>query len=230
MKNINLTLASAALLMAASSPNAALITNGFTYAIATGSDQDVGTHYHSSTGGDFGNPAGLAEVGAFASEEVRGLSEYDVSSQSNAISAFVTFDTYGTGLFAGTNDFAFDGTINILAYQGNNAEDISDYGISTSSVVGSFSTVGLAVGDIFSFDILNIFNFAIDNSWNSLGIRLQTEDNTIGGGAWVFEDFRLTTTNESNVPEPASLTLLCLGLMGIRLTRKPINRYRHESS
>ena len=216
--------------MAASSPNAALITNGFTYAIATGNDQDVGTHYHSSTGGDFGNPAGLAEVGAFASEEVRGLSEYDVSSQSNATSAFVTFDTYGTGLFAGTNDFAFDGTINILAYQGNNAEDISDYGISTSSVVGSFSTVGLAVGDIFSFDILNIFNFAIDNSWNSLGIRLQTEDNTIGGGAWVFEDFRLTTTNDSNVPEPASLTLLCLGLMGIRLTRKPINRYRHESS
>lgn len=198
--------------------NAALITNGFTYAVASsGSDQSTGTHFHSNTGGVYGNPAGLAEVGNYSSEEVRGLSEYDLSGQSTAISAFVTFDTYGTGLFTGVNDFPFNGTIDIAAYQGNNSEDISDYQAIAVAAVGSFGTVGLSAGTIFSFDITSIFNNAISNGWSSLGIRLSTEDTVNNGGAWVFNDFRLTTTNDSTgtVPEPSILLLMASSLAGL---------------
>lgn len=200
--------------------NAAVITEGFTFSVASGSDQSVGNHFHSSTGGDFGNPAGKAEVGNFSTEEVRGLSEYDLSGLSNASSAFVTFDVFGNGLFPGVNDFAFDGTINITAYQGNNIENLTDYQAPTTDTVGSFSTAGISIGDIFSFNITDIFNDAIDLGWSSLGIRLSTEDTINGGGAWVFDDFRLTTTSESNVPEPSVIVLMGLGLAGLGFTRR----------
>lgn len=57
---------------------AATITTGFTFSVATGSGGNTGTHFHSSTSGDFGNPAGKAEVGPFAGangEKIAGLSE-----------------------------------------------------------------------------------------------------------------------------------------------------------
>lgn len=205
--------------------SAATITNGFTFAVASGSNQSIGTHYHSNTGGSFGNPAGLAEVGNYSIEEVRGLSEYNLGGLVNATDAFFTFDVYGTGLFSGVNNFPFTGTIDIVAYQGNNLEDISDYQAPATATIGSFSTVGLAVGNIFSFNITDIFNNALSDSWSSLGIRLQTEDTVNGGGAWVFNDFRLTNTDDSTgeVPEPATMLLFGAGLAGLagsRIRRK----------
>ena len=123
LKNILLALC---LVFVSQSAFSAIITNGFTFGVASNcSDQTSGDHFHSNTGGAFGNPAGIAEVGNFSCEETRGLSEYDLTGLSSATSAYVTFDTWGNGLFPGTNDFAFDGTIDIYAYQGNNTENVS---------------------------------------------------------------------------------------------------------
>lgn len=231
MKRNPLMLAAAFLLapmVVTSSAQAQLITNGFTFSVASGADRNVGTHFHSSTGGDFGNPAGKAEVGAFATEEVRGLSEYDLATLANSPTAFVTFEVFKAGgLFDGTNDFPFTGNINVFAYQANNNEDISDYEIATLGSVGSFSTAGLLVGNTLSFDIAAIFNNAIDNGWSSLGMRLQVEDwNDTQGGAWTFDNFRLTTDNLTTaVPEPSTYAMLLVGLVGIGLAAR---RRRHS--
>ncbi len=143
--------------------NAALassITTGFTYAVASSSgDTSTGSHYHSNTGGSFGNPAGKAEVGRYYSEEVRGLSEYNLTGLLSSSSAFVTFDVYKEGgLFTGSNDSPFTGNITVEAYQGNNLEDITDYQAASIGTVGSFAINPTTnnVGDIFSFDITSI--------------------------------------------------------------------------
>ncbi|MDB5816457.1 MAG: hypothetical protein JWQ11_97, partial [Rhizobacter sp.] len=101
MQYKSLRLAATSLLIALSGTASALtITDGFTYSVASAGGGTVGTHFHSSTGGDYGNPSGKAEVGRFLNEEVRGLSEYDLTGVSVASSAFVTFDVYkAQGLF-----------------------------------------------------------------------------------------------------------------------------------
>jgi hypothetical protein len=150
---------------------AATITPGFTFAVASaGGSTASGTHYHSNTGGSFGNPAGKAEVGGLGGEGVRGLSEYNLTALTLAPSAFVTFDVFRLGGLFGQS--AYQGNITVTAYQGNNLENISDYQATSVGTVGTFSTVGLTTGDVLSFDITSIFNAAVTANWSSLGIRL----------------------------------------------------------
>ncbi|ARE42021.1 hypothetical protein RGUI_3880 [Rhodovulum sp. P5] len=204
---------------------AGTITDGFTYAVASdGIDNRFGDHFHSSTGGDYGNPAGKAEVGNFYSEEVRGLSEYNLDSLSVATSAFVTFEVYLLGgLFVGENDFLYEGNIAVASYLGNNSEDITDYEAASTGSIGSFSTIGLAVGDTLSFDITSVYNAAILNGDESLGIKLFYTPTQSNGGAITFDWFRLTTDNQSNiVPLPAGLPMLvsALAALGVLAGRR----------
>jgi hypothetical protein len=195
---------------------AVLITNGFTYAVASGSNTSTGTHYHSNTGGAFGNPAGKAEVGRFSVEEVRGLSEYNLTGLTTSTTAFVTFNVFKQGgLFTGVNDTPFIGTILAESYLGNNLEDISDYQALITGTVGNFNVnpATLNVGDIISMDITAIYNTAITNTDLSLGIRLRADPLNTQSQAWTFDSFRLTTDDQSTVPEPATLALLSLGLL-----------------
>ncbi|HIK19287.1 MAG TPA: PEP-CTERM sorting domain-containing protein [Leptolyngbyaceae cyanobacterium M33_DOE_097] len=74
--------------------------------------------------------------------------------------------------------------------------------------VATFSTTGLAVGNTLSFDITALFNGAISSGSTSLGLRLQTAPGTTtNGGAWTFDNFRLTTDNQTSQPVPEPLTI-----------------------
>lgn len=219
LRKLSIAVGSTLALLAGSTAWAATITNGFTYSVAdafTGG-AGVGTHFHSNTGGAFGNPAGLAEVGRLSSEEVRGLSEYNLTGLGAALTAFVTFDVHQLGGLFGQANYA--GPISVVAYSGNNSEDLSDFQAAVTQVVGSFSSAGLGLTDVISFDITSLFNTAIGNGDTSLGIRLQMNPLIGDNVAIVFNDFRLTTDNQGTInpgriPEPATLALAGLALLG----------------
>lgn len=201
-------------LAVAAPATAATITQGFTFTVADSGGNLAGNHFHSNTGGSFGNAAGQAEVGGLGGEVIRGLSEYNLTGLSAATSAFVTFTiSREGGLFSQS---PFTGPITVVAYQGNNTEDLSDFQATALATIGTFtlSPTTNDVGNVFSLDITSVFNSFIARNSNSLGIRLQ------GNGsnqAWTFNQFRLTTDNQATggVPEPATWAMMLLGFGGM---------------
>jgi hypothetical protein len=210
-KSVVLVAAAFATTLAPSTAFSATITNGFTFSVADDCEAKVGNHFHSSTGGDFGNPAGKGEVGSYFCEEVRGLSEYNLAGLTSSGPAFVTFEGFNkSGLF-GIPEKG-DLTIDIYSYLANNAEDISDFEAPPTGFIGSFNTAGLSIDDTLCFEVDALLDAAIIDGNSSFGIRLQPRDFLSDMPTWTFDDFRLTTDDQSSgVAVPGPLPLLGVG-------------------
>jgi hypothetical protein len=210
------------------SAKAATITDGFTFTVASSCGQHVaGSHYHSNTGGSFGNPAGKAEVGSYFCEETQGLSEYNIAGLSPAGPAFVTFNVYNKNGLFGIPDKG-DLTIELYAYQGNNQENISDFSDTVIGYIDKFNTSGLTVGDVISFDVNTLLDAAIANGDNSFGVRLRPKVFAGDMATWTFDTFRLTTDDQSK-PVPGPLPVLGAAA-ALGFSRKLRQRIKSSSS
>lgn len=151
--------------------------NEFTVASETpgGWPDDVPHHWHSDDGDTYGTGTDWMEVGECCDdgnfEETRGMVEFDLSGASTVDAATVEVQVAQLGgLWGQTGPGNF--IIEVYVYQGNNAEDISDYNIA-ATLLTSFGTSGLSVGQVLQFDVTAAFNAAVNAADTSLGVRLQ---------------------------------------------------------
>lgn len=193
--------------------------DGKTYTIADKFADGVagqGTHFHASNEQPI-DPvnstifaANRAEVGGlFGDEEIRGLVEFDLAAMPIAQHTLLTFqvaDLSGdlnpqpVGGLLGQDKYV--GSIDVVAYPGDGAEDLVDFQAPAFGLVGSFDTDSLSAGDTITLDITEIYNQQIKVGNSSLGIRLQISDaSIIPDGAITFQNAHLQVADPVQVVE-----------------------------
>lgn len=209
-------------------------TNGLTFTVANDGPGTTGSHFHSSTPTGDG---GFAEVGRLfvddgqgneVREEIRGLSEFDLTGLVTASEAILQFEVLFPGGLFDLNADPFDGIIALLAYEGDNFESLGDFQITPTTPVSEFAIdpITFEGGDVIALDITALYNSFIANGISALGIRLENSPLAEGSQAWTFGNFQLLTETTPpppppvEAPEPATLGLLSLGVAALALRRK----------
>jgi hypothetical protein len=210
---------------------ATVINEGAAYAIAdnfvdhegTAGAPGEGSHFHASNVLPVDPTdstiiaADVAEVGGLTDESIRGMVEFDLSGRPMAELVTLHFDVANLSEMGLSSDPVgglfgqpkYVGGIDVVAYEGDGQEELSDYQAAPVASVGSFQTGDLSADDTTSFDITGIYNEQIEGGGSWLGIRLQvSEPDGIPDSAISFDNFRLAI-----VPEPSTLVLASLALL-----------------
>ena len=175
------------------------------------------THQHSF----FGNAVNAGENGV---EEERGLVEFNLAAESPAGLVLLLFSN---AQFQSCCGGATGGSysIGLYSYVGNNAFVSDDFYVTTTSLLGTFSTTGISVGQQFSFDVTAAFNA---NAGGSLGILLKPVSEP-AQTSYTFNTFRLETAAAA-VPEPSTMLMLASGLAGAAIRSRRGRRTRRSSN
>jgi hypothetical protein len=197
---------------------AATVIPGLTFSV---NNSETGTYFWStpSTSDCTGITSGCAEVGGgqivFPSiqyENKRGMSEFNLAGQTLASQVILSFEVYSQWGYFIQGQFV---NADVVAYQGNNVGELSDWGAASFASIGSFSTVTPCnfsyslPCDTVTFDVTTAYNHAIMNGWSALGIRLQ-DPNVSDTQASIFHHFSIEATA---VPLPAAAWLFGTGLV-----------------
>ena len=141
-----------------------------------------------------------------AEENKRAMAEFDLAGLGSMASATLSFEAADEwGYFIQGCCVGAD----VVAYQGDNVASLSDWGATATSTVGSFSWA-YSPGDTISFDVTAAYNYAIQQGWSALGIRLEAPYVSVDNASQ-FGNFQLTTV----VPLPAAVWLLASGCLGL---------------
>lgn len=171
------------------------LVGGNEFSVADDCFDPSGDHFHSDDGGSFGNGPDFVEVGNYSCEVVSGMVEFSLAGLLPRFTAEVNCSVYlEGGLFSGVNDFLTVFDIDVVSYNGNNAEDLSDFEIAPTYSLGSFSTDGMVVGDEVSFDVTDAYNAALAAT-SALGVRMEPASDP-AGGAITFEQCNLLVTGK----------------------------------
>lgn len=143
--------------------------------------------------------------------EQRGIVEFAVSGLVGVIGARLDLNLQPrVGFLLG------DPTIAFYGYQGNGAIEEAD--LTAGSLLFSHSSFD-PNGGLYQFDVTSFVSLALTGNWSHVGFMLR--DTADGSSAFFVQNrLVLTTRDPVPVPEPATVALIGLGVLGIAGRRK----------
>lgn len=201
-----------------SAGSASTVVNGLTFSVSgmTIGPYAVGTGI---LGSGSGGAATVQSMSPFPySESVKGMSEFSLAGLIATRSGLLEFSAMRAGGLGGQP--GFNGDIRLVAYRGNNAADLGDFGAASVATLATFNTQGLVAGARLRYDITDAVNNAVAWGWSSFGVRLERVEAPGDNRAWTFDGFTMKTDAVIAAPLPATALLAVGGIAALPLRRR----------